>query len=217
MSLGKNIQYLRKQKKITQEQMADEMSVSRQTVSKWEADEVVPELDKIITLSDFFSCKLDDLVRSKLYEQEKIYSEVTVKTVDGFRMARYVMITPNPEDDVIRHMEAWAEQSGLLRMNPDVKRIGWDFPYVSPELQNRFRLRGYVSAYILPEGFHTDFPGVEYAEQEKADYAVITVYDPFVAAFERISNAYKKIFEHLQANGPEHLCPPCRQSAGRMF
>lgn len=43
MSLGKNIQYLRKQKKITQEKLADEMAVSRQTVSRWEADEIVPE------------------------------------------------------------------------------------------------------------------------------------------------------------------------------
>lgn len=66
MSLGKNIQYLRKQKQITQEQLAEKMSVSRQTVSKWESDEIVPELGKIITLSDIFSCKLDVLVREDL-------------------------------------------------------------------------------------------------------------------------------------------------------
>ena len=80
-------------------------------------------------------------------------------------------------------------------------KIGWDFPYVSLELQNRFGLHGYVSAYILPEGFETSYPGVEFANQEEADYAVITVYDPFVAAFERIPNAYKKIMEFLEANG----------------
>lgn len=54
MSLGKNIQYLRKQRKITQEGLADEMSVSRQTVARWEADEIVPELGKLIALSDLF-------------------------------------------------------------------------------------------------------------------------------------------------------------------
>lgn len=41
MSLGKNIQHLRKQKKITQEQLAETMSVSRQTISRWEADEII--------------------------------------------------------------------------------------------------------------------------------------------------------------------------------
>lgn len=213
MSLGKNIQYLRKQKRITQEQMAERMSVSRQTVSKWESDEIVPELNRLITLSEMFSCKLDALVRENLMDLGEIYSEITVKTVKKFRMARYVMVTPNPENDVNHYMEVWAQRSGLLALNPNAKRIGWDFPFVSPELQNRFGLRGYVSAYILPDGFDTDYPGVEYADQDDAGYAVITVYDPFAAAFERVPNAYKNILEYLQANGfrekPKDGILPC--------
>ena len=201
MSLGKNIQYLRKQKKITQEQFAEMMSVSRQTVSRWEADEVVPELGKLVILSDLFHCRLDTLIREDVSVYDEIYSEITIRTVKPFRMARYVMVTPNPEDDVNAYMDNWAQRSGLLQLRPDAKKIGWDFPYVSSELQNRFGLRGYVAAYILPEGFETGCPGVEYADQEETDYAVITVYDPFAAAFERIPNAYKKIMEYLQVNG----------------
>lgn len=201
MSLGKNIQYLRKQKKITQEQLAEIMSVSRQTISRWEADEIIPELNKLIALSDIFSCKLDSLVKEDLIICDEIYSEITIKRVSAFRMARYVMVTPKPEDDVNAYMDNWAQHSGLLKIKPDAMRIGWDFPFVSPELQNRFGLRGYVAAYILPEGFETNCPGVEYANQEEADYAVMTIYDPFAAAFERIPNAYKKILEFLQANG----------------
>ncbi len=201
MSLGKNIQYLRKQKKITQEQLAEIMSVSRQTISRWEADEIVPELSKLVALSDVFSCKLDALVREDIDACDKIYSEITIKKVNAFRMARYVMVTPNPEDDVNAYMDNWAKRSGLFEIKPDAIRIGWDFPYVSSELQNRFGLRGYVAAYVLPDGFETCCPGVEYANQEEADYAVITIYDPFSAAFERIPNAYKKILEFLQANG----------------
>lgn len=124
MNLGKNIQYLRKQKKITQEQLAEELSVSRQTVSKWEADEIVPELNKLITLCDVFSCKLDALIRENLSDDAQIYSEVTVKTVKGFRMARYVMITANPEDDANGYMDAWANRSGLLAANPNAQKIG---------------------------------------------------------------------------------------------
>ncbi|MGN0314893.1 MAG: helix-turn-helix domain-containing protein [Fusicatenibacter sp.] len=201
MSLGKNIQYLRKQKKITQEQLSEIMSVSRQTISRWEADEIVPELSRLISLCDLFSCKLDTLVREDLNAREEIYSEITIKRVKAFRMARYVMVTPNPEDDVNTYMDHWAQQSGLLTFQPDALKIGWDFPFVSQELQNRFGLRGYVAAYLLPDGFETNCPGVEYATQDEADYAVITVYHPFVAAFERIPNAYKKILDFLQANG----------------
>lgn len=213
MSLGKNIQYLRKEKKITQEQLAEIMTVSRQTISRWEADEIIPELNKLIVLSDVFSCKLDTLVREDMSADDQIYSEITIKTVTAFRMARYVMITPNPEGDVNVYMDNWAQRSGLLAFQPDAMKIGWDFPYISSELQNRFNLRGYVSAYVLPEGFETDCPGVEYADQEEAEYAVITIHDPFVAAFDRIPNAYKKIMKYLQANGfrekPKENILPC--------
>lgn len=192
---------MRKQKKITQEQLAEIMSVSRQTISRWEADEIVPELNKLVVLSDVFACKLDTLVKEDMIACDEIYSGITIKHVKAFRMARYVMVTPKPEDDVNAYMDNWAQQSGLLQIKPDAMKIGWDFPYVSAELQNRFGLRGYVAAYILPEGFETNYPGVEYADQEEADYAVITIYDPFAAAFERIPNAYKKIMEFMQANG----------------
>lgn len=201
MNLGKNIQFLRKQQKITQEQLAERMSVSRQTVSKWESDEVIPELNKLIDLSNMFACKLDTLIRENLTAYDDIYSEIVIKTVRPFRMGRYVMITPNPEEDVNAYLDTWAQKSGLLEVNPDAKRIGWDFPYISSELQNRFRLRGYVAAYILPDGFEPACPGVEFANQAEADYAVITIYNPFAAAFERIPNAYKRILEYLQVNG----------------
>ena len=200
MSLGKNIQFLRKQKKITQEQLAEIMSVSRQTISRWEADEIIPELQKLVALSEVFSCRLDELVKEDMNNCGDVYSDVSVKRVNAFRMARYVMITPNPENDVNTYMESWAQRSGLLKIKPDAMRIGWDFPYIPMELKNRFGLWGYVAAYILPEGFETDCQGVEYAFQEAADYAVITIYDPFKSS-ELIHNAYKKIFEHLQANG----------------
>lgn len=167
MSLGKNIQYLRKQKKITQEQLAEMMSVSRQTISRWEADEIVPELNKLIALSDMFSCKLDALIREDMNACDEIYSEITIRHVDAFRMARYVMITPNPEDDVNAYMENWAGRAGLLACKPDAMLIGWDFPHVSLEMQNRFGLRGYVAAYVLPEGFETDCPGWNMRTREK--------------------------------------------------
>ncbi|MDE7310716.1 MAG: helix-turn-helix domain-containing protein [Eubacterium sp.] len=200
MSLGKNIQYLRKQKKMTQEQLAEAMAVSRQTISRWETDEIIPELNKLVALSELFACKLDSLVREDMGACDEIYSEVTVKTVKAFRMARYVMLTPNPEDDVNGYMDNWARRSGLLELQPDAMRIGWDFPFVPPEMHTRFGIHGYVAAYILPEGFATSCPGVEFADQKEADYAVITIYDPF-AAVDRIRKGYKRVLEFLQANG----------------
>lgn len=71
---------------------------------------------------------------------------------------------------------------------------------MSQELQNRFGLRGYAAAYIIPEGFETNYPCVEFTKQLEADYAVITINNPFENAFERIPNAYKRIMQYLQVN-----------------
>ena len=189
MSLGTNIQYLRKLNKLTQEQFAEKMNITRQTVSRWEADEVIPELSKLVEICSAFSCKLDE-----------IYSEVKVRKVPAFKMARYVMISPNPESDVQNYMMNWGKVSGLVAADPNAKLIGWDFPFVSQELQSRFGLHGYVAAYILPEGFQTNCLGVEYAQNKEAEYAVITVTEPMVRPFERIPTGYKHIMDFLQAN-----------------
>lgn len=48
MSLGENLQFLRKRNDITQEQLAEKLNVSRQSVSKWESDTAYPEMDKLL-------------------------------------------------------------------------------------------------------------------------------------------------------------------------
>ena len=201
MYLSKNIQLLRRQRRVTQEQLAEQMKVSRQTISKWESGEMTPELQKLIELCELFSCKLDELVREDMFADDDIFSPIEIRHVEAFRMARYLIVSPNPEDDVQTYVEAWARRCGLLDFKPDAMRIGWDWPYVSLEQQNRFGLRGYVAAYVLPEGFATDCPGVEFADQAAADYAVITITEPHVAPFARIPKAYHKLMEYLQANG----------------
>ena len=69
MSLGNNISFLRKQKKLTQEQLADQLNVTRQTVSRWEADEVIPELDRLVEMCGIFACKLDEIGRASCRER----------------------------------------------------------------------------------------------------------------------------------------------------
>ena len=202
MKLGTNLQYLRRiHGGMTQEKLAERLGVSRQTVSKWETGEAVPELEKLLELSRLFSCTLDALLKEDMQPQENWFSPVSVVTVEGFTLARYVIISPQPEDDVQAYLQRWAVRSGLLEVCDKPRQIGWDFPFVSMEQQNRFGLRGYVAGWILPEGFEPRCPGVELYRQERAEYARITVYDPFRAAFDRIPKGYQRILEYLGANG----------------
>lgn len=64
MSLGENLQFLRKRSSITQEELAEKLEVSRQSVSKWESDTAYPEMDKLIQLCQMFNCRMDDLVQN---------------------------------------------------------------------------------------------------------------------------------------------------------
>ncbi|MDE6208231.1 MAG: helix-turn-helix domain-containing protein [Lachnospiraceae bacterium] len=202
MTLGDNIQWLRKMNNITQEELAERLSVSRQTISKWEMNQTYPEIPKLIEIGNLFNCKVDELLKKDLCKNQEVYSEITIKEVTGFRMGRYVMISPNPEDDVNSYMDRWAESSGLNDIpGYKAKRIGWDFPFVSAEQQSRFGLRGYVAAYILPDDFEPRCEGVEIVSQNTTTYACITICDPFSRAFEYIPGGYKKILDYLNANG----------------
>lgn len=62
MSLGENIYRLRTERNLSQEELADALGISRQSVSKWENDSAVPELEKLLKLSEIFDITLDELV-----------------------------------------------------------------------------------------------------------------------------------------------------------
>lgn len=61
---------LRREKGYSQEQLGDILNVSRQSVSKWEADQSMPELVKLIALADIFKVPIDYLVRDEIEERE---------------------------------------------------------------------------------------------------------------------------------------------------
>lgn len=63
MTLAEKITALRGERKLSQGDVAEKLDVSRQSVSKWETGQAVPELDKIIKLADLFGVSVDELVR----------------------------------------------------------------------------------------------------------------------------------------------------------
>ena len=62
MDFGKQIKQMRLERKLTQEQMAEQLGVSRQAVSNWENNKNLPDLELIISMSRLFSVSLDDLI-----------------------------------------------------------------------------------------------------------------------------------------------------------
>lgn len=79
MEFNNKLYELRKQKGLSQEELANKMNVSRQTVSKWELGDSTPDMEKLIGLSDLFDISLDELVlgkEGKVQAQESKTSDI---------------------------------------------------------------------------------------------------------------------------------------------
>lgn len=69
MTLGEKLSKLRKEYNYTQEQLADILGVSRQSISKWESDIAYPETEKLIELGKIFECSMDYLLKDEVAEK----------------------------------------------------------------------------------------------------------------------------------------------------
>ena len=77
MTLGEKIASLRNSHKMSQGDLAEMLNVSRQSVSKWETGASVPELDKLIMMSNLFHISLDELVKG-----DSAFEEVPKETIE---------------------------------------------------------------------------------------------------------------------------------------
>lgn len=212
MSFGKNLQHLRRLNgTMTQENIAEKLNVSRQTVSKWELDEVKPEINKAIELCELFNCSLDNLFREELCSYENEYSNLRVETVPAFRYIKHTVISTIPESDAIDRVFSIARQNGVEKP----KVIGWDFSLLSQEQINVLNMHGYTAAWILPENVTPS--DCEIHEQSAHKYAAIHIEKSFENPFVIIPNAYKALMEYMKVNGLEHTdngVIPCFETDG---
>ena len=65
MSLGEKIQILRKQKGMTQDQLAEILNVSRQAISKWETNESQPDIERLAEIGNLFNVSTDFLIKGE--------------------------------------------------------------------------------------------------------------------------------------------------------
>ena len=79
MKFGDNLKSIRKSKKMSQEDLAERVNVSRQSVSKWETGEAYPEMNNILELCKIFNCKINDLVHKDMSDISSLDEEIVMK------------------------------------------------------------------------------------------------------------------------------------------
>lgn len=94
MTIGQKITQLRASADISQEQLSETLGVSRQSVSKWETDQALPQIDKVLQLAELFNISTDELLRDKLElkaDGEKTHNKYF--GTDGFRGEANINLT----------------------------------------------------------------------------------------------------------------------------
>ena len=81
MKFGDNLKQIRKSKNISQEDLAERLGVSRQSVSKWETGENYPSMFNIMCLCDIFKCKINNLVHESMPEFDSLDEEIKMSVV----------------------------------------------------------------------------------------------------------------------------------------
>lgn len=71
MKFGDKLIALRKKNGLSQEELAEKLNVSRQSVSKWESNNTYPETEKIVLICNLFNCSMDELINDKITDIEQ--------------------------------------------------------------------------------------------------------------------------------------------------
>ena len=79
MDIGLKIKKFREQQKISQEELAFKIFVSRQTISNWETNKSCPDVKSLIALSNIFNVSLDNFIKEDIEEMREIVEKTTIK------------------------------------------------------------------------------------------------------------------------------------------
>lgn len=109
MNLSENLKKIRKENNLSQEQLAEKLNVSRQSVSKWESGQAYPEMDKVIQICQLFNVSVDDLLNQDIKELNN--NKAAKSNINKFI------------DDVLNYISKTIELFSILKFKEKVKCI----------------------------------------------------------------------------------------------
>lgn len=90
MTLGERLYNLRKEKNLSQEEVAERLDVTRQTVSKWETDQSTPDFDKIVPICNLYNISTDELITGNKPQGSTENKTEENKTTDDSQINAYI-------------------------------------------------------------------------------------------------------------------------------
>lgn len=139
MSLGNSLYKSRKKKGLSQEEVAEKLGVSRQTISKWETEETVPDIYQAKKLAKIYGLSLDELIDTDLDQKE---IEEVIKNTDEKKEAK------------INWTNAWSKKYPVLaayQQEVDIDRYARQIREMLTDLQVKYHYNNLDSMLVLKD------------------------------------------------------------------
>ena len=139
MSLGNSLFDARKKKGLSQEEVAEKLGVSRQTISKWETEETVPDIYQAKKLAKIYGLSLDELIDT--YLDQKVIEEV-IKNTNEKKEAK------------INWTNAWSKKYPVLatyQQEVDIDRYARQIREMLTDLQVKYHYNNLDSMLVLKD------------------------------------------------------------------
>lgn len=92
MELGNKIKYYRGEKELSQEELAERVYVSRQTISNWENNKSYPDINSIVLLSEIFEISIDNLIKGDVEQMKKEINSQEVKKLNFYATMMVILM-----------------------------------------------------------------------------------------------------------------------------
>ncbi len=139
MSLGNSLYKSRKKKGLSQEEVAEKLGVSRQTISKWETEETVPDIYQAKKLAKIYGLSLDELTDVDLDQKE---IEEVIKNTDDKKEAK------------INWTNAWSKKYPVLatyQQEVDIEMYARQIREMLTDLQEKYHYNNLDSMLVLKD------------------------------------------------------------------
>lgn len=139
MKLGSNLFQARKKPGLSQETVAEKLGVSRQTISKWETDETIPDIYQSKKLAKLYNLTLDELIEFD---------------IDAKEIEEVIKNTNEKKEEKINWTQAWGKKYPILiryQSEVDISKYAKEIRRLLNELQQRYHYSELEAMLVLKD------------------------------------------------------------------
>ncbi|VUW93975.1 HTH-type transcriptional regulator ImmR [Streptococcus constellatus] len=178
MEVGKQIQRYRKEKNLSQDELADKIFVSRQSISNWERDVTYPDIQNLLLLSQVFDISLDTLIKGDIQTMKEIIHQTDYKqyVTDSKLFVIFLLLSITVTIPLILYLEWYGAAFSFL-----IWIISMFYAHKIDRFKNKHNLRTYRELVAYDEGKSlSDIEQIR--EDAKAPYQKILIVLAFSGA-----------------------------------